>query len=217
MDYFEYENGFWMNAPINRYGKFIAHYQAYQSILNVPGDVLEFGVHKGNSMVRWLTLRDLFENKSTRRVFGFDMFGEFPSRGIDEVISDKEFMDVFASEDGIASPLIELQTNLDARFENFELIKGDIRQSVPIWLEHFENAGRRFALIHLDVDVFEPTQFTLDMFATRLCHNGIFVIDDYGFVEGASMAVDQFLGQNTDTFELARFSHVSNPVVLRKV
>ena len=61
----------------------------YKKILNVPGDIVECGVFKGISLIRFLTYRSILENNYSRKVYGFDSFGKFPSA---ESPDDKEFI-----------------------------------------------------------------------------------------------------------------------------
>ena len=74
----DYENGFYLTSNITRIAKLLAHYELYKRIVNLPGHVIEFGVFKGVSLIQWLTFRDIQENPFSRKVIGFDMFGEFP-------------------------------------------------------------------------------------------------------------------------------------------
>ena len=72
---FDYENGFYLTSSITRLGKIIVHYELYKMINNLPGDIVEFGVFKGASLIRWGTFRELFENPHSRKIIGFDDFG----------------------------------------------------------------------------------------------------------------------------------------------
>ena len=58
----DYENGFYWHSPQSRIGKLISHYELYKSIINLPGDILEFGVYKASSLVRFATFRNMLEN-----------------------------------------------------------------------------------------------------------------------------------------------------------
>ena len=50
------------------------------------------------------------------------------------------------------------------------------------------------ALVHIDVDIYEPMAFTLGLVAGRMATGGIIVADDYGSVTcpGARQSVDEF-------------------------
>ena len=64
---FEYENGFYLTSETYRMGNIISHYELYKMILNIPGDVLEFGVFKGSSLIQFCTFRELLENEKSRK------------------------------------------------------------------------------------------------------------------------------------------------------
>ena len=48
-------------------------------------------------------------------------------------------------------------------------------------------------LIHLDIDVYEPTAFVINQLFKRLVKGGLIIIDDYNTVEGATIAIDEFI------------------------
>ena len=75
---FEYENGFYLTTPLSRIGKLLAHYELYKKIIDIPGEVVECGVFKGASLVRWASFRNLLETPWSRRIIGFDTFDTFP-------------------------------------------------------------------------------------------------------------------------------------------
>lgn len=57
-----------------------------------------------------------------------------------------------------------------------------------------EVADRTFALVHVDVDLYQPTLDSLTFFFPRLVPGGMIVCDDYGFAScpGARRAVDEY-------------------------
>jgi hypothetical protein len=70
--------------------------------------------------------------------------------------------------------------------------QGDATRLLPTWPE------RRYGLVHLDVDLFEPTRDCLHYFAARLAAGGVAVVDDYGAPScpGVARAVDDLLSQD---------------------
>lgn len=54
---------------------------------------------------------------------------------------------------------------------------------------------RRFAFVHIDVDLYEPTRDSLAFFYPRMAAGGIIVCDDYNFTScpGATRACDEYL------------------------
>ena len=75
-------------------------------------------------------------------------------------------------------------------FKNYELIKGDINKTIPDFINN--NPEKRFSLIHLDVDVFEPTITVLEKTWDKLVPGGVLVLDDYGTVYGETIGVEEF-------------------------
>jgi O-methyltransferase len=83
-----------------------------------------------------------------------------------------------------------------APHQNVELVVGDIIETAPPRLAQ-EPA---FALVHVDVDVYPPTEFCLRFFAPRLARGALLVVDDYGFITcpGAKKAVDDFVAAHPE-------------------
>ena len=81
-DHFHYENNFYITAPINRFSKFITHLDLFRRISNIRGEIVECGVFKGNSLMRWIKFRSLLENSFSRKIYGFDTFGKFPDASL---------------------------------------------------------------------------------------------------------------------------------------
>ena len=83
-EHFNYENNFYITAPVNRFSKFITHLDLFRKISNLRGEIVECGVFKGNSLMRWIKFRALLENSFSRKIYGFDTFGDFPDASIEE-------------------------------------------------------------------------------------------------------------------------------------
>lgn len=185
----DYENGFYLTCETNRIGKFLNHLDIYRRILDLPGDILEFGVYKGSSLIRLMSFRNLLENDFSRRVYGFDIFGKFPDSLSLE--SDREFVKEFEKQGGHGISSKQLQFFLNEKgFQNYELIKGNILETIPVFVK--ENPAQKIALLHIDIDVYEPTQLILETFWDKIVPGGILILDDYGRVEGETRAVDEF-------------------------
>lgn len=187
----DYENGFYWFSDPKRLGKCLAHYELYKRVLGLAGDIFELGVYKATSLTRFATFRELFENSDSRRIVAFDAFGEFPTERIDSP-GDKKFIREFESAGGHGLSTAEVQAILDHKriSQNVDLVQGDIRVTIPEFLER--RAATRIALLHLDLDVYEPTKFALDALWDRVVPGGLVVLDDYNAVEGATEAVDEF-------------------------
>ncbi len=184
----DYENGFYLTCETNRIGKLLNQLEIYKEILSLPGEILEFGVYKGNSLVRLLTFRNLLENDYSRKIIGFDVFGKFPEVNSEE---DKRFVDRFEKAGGYGISKEELEMHLNKKgFKNYELIQGDIMKTYSEFLS--KNQFLKLSMIHIDVDVYQPTKIILENYWDKLVKGGILMLDDYGTVEGETKAVDEF-------------------------
>lgn len=55
---FDYENGFYLTSDPKRLQKIVSHYELYKKIVDLPGEVIELGVFKGASLIRFATFRE---------------------------------------------------------------------------------------------------------------------------------------------------------------
>ena len=208
----DYENGFYWFSHPSRINKMLAHYELYKSVCDLPGDVLELGVYKGASLVRFATFRNLLENDFSRKIIGFDIFGEFPRADLSSE-SDLEFIDKFEEAGGDGLDIDDLLKVCQRKgFENLQLIKGNIFETVPEYLR--TNPATRVSLLHLDMDVKEPTEFALDLLYDCVVPNGLVVVDDYTSVSGATDAVDRFCKEHQ--LEIKKLNNYSVPSFIKK-
>jgi hypothetical protein len=213
-NYWDYELGYWWFSDVSRFGKVLSHVELYKRIIDLPGTIAEFGVYKANSLIRWLSLREIFETSSTRKIIGFDAFGSFPTKGLSSVSSDLNFVKEFEKDGGDGLSLEETNLILKAKsFTNYELIDGDVRNTLLDFLK--KNTVEKFSLIHLDMDVYEPTAFVLEKLYNRLVTGGLIVIDDYNTVEGATTAVDEFIVQHPN-LKIEKLPYNNIPSFIKK-
>lgn len=189
IDVWDAENVFYLRSHPSRLGKLLAHYELYKRIVNLPGTIVECGVYKGASLCRFAIFRNVLENNHSRRIYGLDAFGAFPTEGLSSD-ADLSFIEKFEAAGGTGISVEELEASLKAReVSNFELIKGDVFRTVPTLLQREPHL--RIALLHLDLDVYEPTKFCIDQFVPHMIPGGLVVFDDYNAVEGATRAADE--------------------------
>ena len=188
-DIWNAENIYHLKTDISRIGKLLYHYEIYKKIVNIPGIVIECGVFKGISLSRFLTFRSILENNFGRKIYGFDSFGKFPTTND---IGDKKFFKNWKKSVGESISKKELsKIFFDKKFENFELVKGDVFKTIPKFIKNNDNM--KIALLHLDMDVYKPTKFVINKLFEKMSSNGIILIDDYSSVKGTTKAIDEFL------------------------
>ncbi len=208
---FDYENGFYLTATVARFSKFVAHLDFFRETSGLRGEIIECGVFKGASLSRLIKFRSLLENSSSRKIIGFDVFGEFPKAG-DE---DKKVLDAFVKKAGSVSydrdALIDLLSNLDLN-SHLKLVKGDVCKTVPQYaMDHPE---LRLSLLNIDVDLYEPTKACLETLFPRLVPGGIAILDDYGAFPGATRAIDEYFCDNP--LKIESLPYVASVAFVRK-
>ena len=211
-DVWDYENGFYWFSPKSRLNKMLAHYELYKTIVNIPGHIFELGVYKGASLVRFATFRDALENDHSRKIVGFDAFGAFPTSKL-QVEDDLEFIKKFEVAGGDGLNESEISDILKSKgFENFNLVKGNVFDTLPKYLS--ANPETRIAFLHLDMDVKEPTDFALELLYERVVPGGIVVFDDYNLAAGETISVDVFISKYHLKLEKLPFYNL--PAFVRK-
>lgn len=210
----DYENGFYWFSDKKRLSKLIAHYEIYKQCCQLPGCIAEFGVFKGNSLYQLATFRDMLEMQEARKIYAFDMFGEFPTDHVQSQ-NDLAFIEKFTKETNRALNLDEIQSICQFKsFTNIQFIQGNVLNTLNTFLT--TNSQCRFNLVHLDLDVYEPTKYVIEHIYPYIVPNGIIMIDDYNAVEGATRAIDEFLLSHPCLkIEKLPFCHV--PCFIRKI
>lgn len=140
----------------------------------VEGDLIEVGAWRGGASILMRATLDSLGNGRT--VCVADSFEGFPAT---------EDLGVF---DFLAAPLQEVRDSF-ARFgceRGVEFVAGFFEQTLP------RLTDRRWALIRLDADTYEPTREALRCLYPNLSVGGYLIVDDYGSFEGARRAVDEF-------------------------
>lgn len=207
---FFYENGYYLTSKYDRMGKFLAHYELYKRIVDLPGSIVECGVFKGNSLVRFATFRELLENTYSRKIIGFDIFGKFPDTDFE---GDKKFLTKFISAAGDQSISVDELTKVFEYkgFKNIELVKGDINKTVPDYVQ--DQAQLKISLLHIDTDVYEPAVTILNSFYDRVVRGGLIVLDDYGTFPGETQAVDEFIADKKLEIRKLPFYQVTSYII----
>jgi len=187
---FEYENNYYLTAPVNRISKFATHLELFRRVSGVAGEIVECGVFKGVSLSRLIKFRALFENPFSKKIVGFDTFGEFPEAQYkDDVKRRAQFVREAGSRSIGKEEFISLLKKLDL-YQNVELVEGDILKTVPEYIA--KNPHLKISLLHIDVDLHEATAVCLKELYPLVSKGGIVILDDYGAFAGANKAIDDF-------------------------
>ncbi len=199
-EFFDAFNSFIMSSDQKVFRKLMSRHFFLEQTKGIPGDVIELGVFRGSGMFSWLKMLGYLNSNKT--VYGFDIFNsELLLSGINT--EDRDVMSSLFLDRGF-SPLgyEELLTTklLDSGFDNFELIAGDVFDTIPVFLQ--KNPGFRASIINFDMDTQEPTYFALENLWDRLVFGGCLVFDEYAINEWTeSNAVDRFISERNLTLK----------------
>ena len=200
-DCFDYENAFYLTSDITRLGKIIVHYELYKMTKELPGHILEFGVFKGSSLIKWATFRENFESPHSRKIVGFDTFEGFRSIDLEhdpEDISEDDFK--------VAGTLDTLQESISlydmnrpiSHMSRCETVKGDAVETIPEYVKlHPEMT---ISLLYLDFDLYKPTLVALQNLLPLVCKGGIVALDEFNY--------DKFAGETAALKEVLDINNI---------
>ncbi len=198
-------NEFIFSSDRKLFGKLASKLEFVEHVKDVPGDIVELGVFKGSGMMGWLkSLSQVSINH--KNVVGFDFFdadSTVESVGSsDQQVMESLFKDRGFDPEGYEVELENVLTS--AGFGNFELVKGDVTETVQQYLE--DNPGFRASIVNFDLDIEEPTETCLELLWDRVVPGGVVIFDEYAIKQWTeSNAVDRFVKDNFLTLKPTRY------------
>lgn len=173
MDIEKFDNK--LDDPINERLYILQQFAKRQEKLN--SNFVEIGIYAGMSMF-------FMAKYCNKKFIGIDSF---------EGLSSPKFgVDTDYFKQGDLSCPIDYATKYLSRFNNIELIKG--------WVPEILNTlpDIKYSLVHIDVDLYEPTKASIEYFWDRLIPGGVLICDDFGSSKtiGAKKAMLEFFEEN---------------------
>jgi len=168
--------------------------------IDLGGDVIEFGVWRGQMTKRMATV--VKNSISKKRIFACDSFEGFG----EETITEKD-TSLFRSKSKLEKKFTaanDVPERLNEFFKYFDLdglcIKGFFNQS----LSKIDNKAR-YCFAHVDCDAYKSHLDCLDYVYSRMLKGGCIVFDDYDKKPwpGATKAVDEFLLDKPERIEFS--------------
>jgi len=142
----------------------------------LPGAFAELGVYRGS------TAKIFHRLAPDRLLYLFDTFEGFAA-------ADTSADPSRAAAGTFACSLAQVQRYV-GHAESIRYCKGRFPETAGLVAPE-----ERFALVHVDCDLYEPTKAALEFFYPRLVEGGLFIVHDYysGCWPGVAQAVDEFL------------------------
>ena len=166
----------------------------------IPGDFVECGVWRGGNLIIFQKLIEKYNLK--KKIYAFDTFeGMSNPEEIDKTFDGKSSIELLEKLNKrnidrdnnilIADCSLEKVKENFKKFssqENLICIKGKVEET----LEKKDNLPDKISILRLDTDWYSSTKKELETLFPLLEKNGILIIDDYGYWQGAKKAVDEY-------------------------
>jgi hypothetical protein len=167
---------------------------------DIEGDIIECGVASaGNFATMILGATSLFQGQY-RKFWGFDSFigiqlagkKDTQQAGIGDIThnTDVPYEDLLVTSGITAHSKENVLSNLKnwglERY-NIELVEGWVQNSIPL----VDDRINKIAILRLDMDVYHPTKYCLDMWWDKISVGGVIIIDDWA-LDGVRIACYEF-------------------------
>lgn len=220
-DYEKLEN-FAKFVPRQNIARFLCLHEIFKMVLNTQGDIIECGVNWGGGLMSFAQFSAIYEPVNLqRRIVGFDTFSGFVD------ISEEDKAGAINTQERRAGgykadcldDLRECATLYDSnRFighiEKVVLVEGDILKTAPQYL--VDHPHTVVSLLHLDLDLYEPTKAAIQAFVPRMPKGAVIVFDELNnrTWPGETAAVIETLGLPRLRIQRHTFEpHVSYAVI----
>lgn len=190
----------------------------YRQVLDVQGVVMEFGCRWGQNSSLFTAMRGIYEPfNRLRRVVAFDTFTGFPSvrpeDGTQVNVGDyattkgyEHFLDQVLTHQEKESPLNHLR--------KYEIVKGDVRETVPRYLDQHQETT--IALAYFDLDLYEPTVACLKAIKDRITRGTVLGFDEANdpSMPGETIAIREALDLSRYSLKRYRYNARTSYVVI---
>lgn len=156
--------------------------EAYQLILNQPGNIVEFGTWWGQNLVLFENLRAIYEPfNQSRRVVGFDTFRGYPKISEKDRSSETIKIGGYKVAENYRVFLENLidyheKNNVLAAVKKHELVVGDVSETAPAYFQ--KNDDVIIALAYFDMALYEPTKVALEAIKDHLVPGSVVMLDE---------------------------------------
>jgi len=172
--------------------KYLVISELYKRIIDIPGNIYEFGVWWGQNMILLENMRAIYEpfNKQ-RRIIGFDTFNgynespDWYSTGVEY----KEYLESLLK--------VHESNNIIGHVNgNHQLIEGDVSITVPKYFE--ENKNEIVSLAYVDIGTYESTKSILLSIKPHLVKGSVILLDQFSWKEmpGEAVAFKEIFNKN---------------------
>jgi O-methyltransferase len=181
----------------------------------VAGDIVECGVWRGGSMML-AALALMARGDTSRDLWLYDTFEGMSAPGAEDRAATGESAAAQLARtprgEGVwcEAGLADVRANHASTGypqERIHFVEGKVEDTIPATLP------ARIALLRLDTDWYESTRHELRHLYPLLSRQGILLVDDYGYWQGARQAVDEYFAARPGPVYLHRVDNTARLVV----
>lgn len=190
------EDEYHLTYSIQKIAAILAHWELYKMITGVAGAIVECGVFKGGSLLRFAIFREFIRRSDLtmhiphgKKIIAFDTFGKFPAASYSADIKPREGFIAKSGDEGFSTEQITDMLNDKGCGQNIELVKGDVCQTVPEYVRN--HPGLKIAILNMDTDLYEPAKVILEHLYPLIVKGGILISDNYGIFPGETKAMKE--------------------------
>jgi hypothetical protein len=201
--------GAYLRSPL--LAKILYLNELYQQIESLPGIIVEFGVWWGANLALFESFRSVYEPYNwTRKVVGFDTFAGYPRPTEKDGTSKYAAVGGYVVPEGHDEYLARLLSaheadNVMGHITKYELVKGDVTQTIDKYLE--KNPQTIIALAYFDLALYEPTRKCLEAIKPYLVRGSVLAMDELNSADfpGETLALREVFGLNRYRVIKSRF------------
>lgn len=184
----------------------------YQRFIQVPGVIMEFGCRWGQNLATLQSLRAILEPyHHRRRIIGFDTFQGFPHVAPEDGQAAAVETGAYGVTGDYADVLRQLLRLKETQapiseVQKFEIVEGDVCQTLPAYLEQHPETIVAFA--YFDLDLYQPTKDCLEHLGRHLTQGSVVGFDElnHSHFPGETVAVREALGLQKIQLQRSPFS-----------
>lgn len=202
--------------------KFLVIDDLYRRILNIPGEIVEFGTWWGQNLVLFENLRAIYEPfNTTRSVIGFDTFqgyANFSKEDIKGEVFHTGGYSVAKNYKEQLKALLEIHEGINVMGHirgKHTLVEGDVTETAPrFFADHPELI---VALAYFDMGLYKPTKAALNAIKPHLVPGSVILLDELTCKEapGEAIAFREIAGEMRYRIEKSRYTPMRSIVTFK--
>ena len=185
-------------------------------VKDIPGDIVELGVWTGNNAIEFM------RQSKEKKYYGFDTFNGYTEEDIDGSPNKDDLREnntgrwgPWEEWNGIEDTKKRLEQFKSRVFENtgynisdFELVKGDLKKTLPQYVE--ENKIKQISLLYIDCNVYPAALHGIESAWPAMTEGSVICIDEHK-EGGETKAIKEIAEKYNLSVEYTGFKFESGP------